>query len=768
MFRPPALRLTSGHPRLWIKPDQLPAFRQAARSYRRAWRDGLLADLEPHLAAPATVRALATHSPDHVALALGQAWQLTGDRRYAVAARWLLEGLWTYPTGVRHDYDVWGVTAEAAALAYDWLHDYWTAEHELPAVADVVHFTARQALDHFLHLYILDDWHNYALGLQAGALAGALALGDDHPQLPARRLLQTLHQLHFTGYRFQHTRMQDLDRVAATRMCLQDHFIARGGAGFYGHQEATGGYHLVDSYEFIKMACLWSSALRGSAPVWPELDRIGIAHLSFLRPDLKNLVWGDSSAAATHRTRLGVMLMHLNVRRPPAAAPQPAFEAYVRALVRPQHLSRLVHGLMCAPPELAQAPAKVTALDRGALAALPASAWLDPLAVLRSGWRADDTLVSFRVGRHGGGHNHFDHNSFTIFRGGPLAVDSGWVDYADRSRIEYSIRTLAHNAILVRDPREKFWHGRHAAPTQNDGGQRLTTNSYNPPNPHTGTPHAVLTEDRRRRLHDEFDMGELLAHRFESDFDYVAGDATRAYTYPWSGQGTNPARRVEECVRQLVFLKPDLIVVFDRIEQSRADLQATWLLHTLNEPVGYSARGRPRRPGRGVHTLPNCRCLEAVAGRGRLTVWPLGLGEQTVRVIGGRGYETWIEHPAPPDPAAGKNFTPPRSQAESGRWRIELQALPNRSGPQPARVYFLTVLHAGLHSDPPARERYQLSVSATTATVTLSVIEKTGNAAAAECARLQFHKQGRVQVQVHLKGTSKKIAVPAPGKVPRA
>ena len=79
---------------------------------------------------------------------------------------------------------------------------------------------------------------------------------------------------------------------------------------------------------------------------------------------------------------------------------------------------------------------------------------------MRSGWDEDATMLTFRCGRHGGWHNHLDHGSFTLFRGGPLAIDSGGGHYHVPHRPHYATRTLAHNCILVRDDREPHWLGR--------------------------------------------------------------------------------------------------------------------------------------------------------------------------------------------------------------------------------------------------------------------------------------------------------------------
>ncbi|MFH1709296.1 MAG: heparinase II/III family protein [Planctomycetota bacterium] len=321
----------------------------------------------------------------------------------------------------------------------------------------------------------------------------------------------------------------------------------------------------------------------------------------------------------------------------------------------------------------------------------PLAAYVGPLVCMRSGWGPDAAMVTFRCGRHGGWHNHLDHNSFAVFCGAPpLAIDSGGGHYDTPHRPNYGSRTITHNTILVRDPAEKFWPGRYGDPTTNDGGQRLVTFSYDPPNETTGRPHAPLTAGRQQTLADEFNMGRTLAFETTPALDYVAGDATAAYTYPWSGIGTNPSRRVEEAVRQIVFLKSGLIVIFDRVEATRARFPKTWLLHSIGAPAWTSA-GRRRKLKPGVTACPAHGPFEIEHGRGRLTVWPLLPGKRRVRAVGGKGFECWVEGAPGSDSSGGRNYPPTNAGTESGAWRLEI------SPAQPTvRDIFLTVLRAGL------------------------------------------------------------------------
>ncbi|MBE7463779.1 MAG: heparinase II/III family protein [Planctomycetes bacterium] len=747
-------QLHSGHPRLHLAPGQLPAYRKLSLGPRRAYREKLLQQLEPCLKSVAALRANTGRGYDHLALALGQAWRLTGDARYGRAARWLLESLefcaHERPTG----YDTWGVVAECAAYLYDWLHDYWKREGLLEVAARAALHCAREAFEHATQLYIVDDWHNYSLGLQSGALAGALAVGREFPKLEDGSLLRKMHALHFTGLVSDELFLQDAYRLPRHTRCLQAALRGGNGAGFAAHLEATGAYHTVDGYELIKMASLWTHAQRGGKLVWPEVQAVGRAVLSFMRPDQTNLNIGDSRPnPLANDPRIANILLHIQAR-----TPDPAFAAYLRAEGHRAEQPFPNHLLLRAQRGAEPSAAERERFDRRALAAWPLASKIDPIVTLRSGWGANDTFVAFRCGRHGGWHNHLDHNAFTIFRGGALAIDSGGIHYGSPHRPEYSMRTLAHNAILVRDPDEGDWIGKLGQPTANDGGQRLVVNAYAPPNDFTGKPHAVMSEDRRKRFRDEFDMGEYLAFEPGARFDYVAGDATRAYTYPWSGLGDNHCRRVEEAVRQLVFLKPDLIVVFDRVEATRARFEKTWLLHTMEAPVAL-VRGKRRKAARGIRPLPASGPFEAEHARGRLTVWPLLPAARKARTIGGKGFECWVEHAAG---GGSKNFPAPAHQSETGAWRIEIA--PRKPS---ARDCFLTVLHAGLKRETPARERFRCAARTDGAYAAVT-IESLTRGTWREYAVVRFRTAGPVEVDVVCRGERAKHAAPAPRRVPQA
>jgi heparinase II/III-like protein len=252
------------------------------------------------------------------------------------------------------------------------------------------------------------------------------------------------------------------------------------------------------------------------------------------------------------------------------------------------------------------------------------------LVLARTGWAWDgpsapDTWLAFSNGDYYGDHDHYDVNSFQIYRKGELAIDSGrydddWDFFDQPEKIKqsqffnYYQRTIAHNTLLVDDPGEVFERG-----ILNDGGQRhiLWKGPYRdvPEDYDQGT----FPSDEGRGTSDwatnpgRWERGDITAYQATRDFVYVRGDGTKAYS----------ARKLSSFVRELLFLSPRLVVVFDRVVSTRADFKKTWLLHTVDEPQ-VAADGS---------------WFEVTEGKGRLVGIPLWPRPARLRKIGGPGQE---------------------------------------------------------------------------------------------------------------------------------
>ena len=741
----PKFALVTGHPRLWLRPSDLSRFKRDSLHARKPIRQKLLKRLEPTVA-DVNSDVYMKGNPQHIALALGEAWRMTGDEKYARTAWTMLESL-EFHAGANASYSAWGLAAEAAAIAYDWLHDYWKKTGREQDVAQMALLLGRRALQDLLRRFIVDDWHNFGLALQSGVLAVALAIGHDHPQLEDGSLLKTMGQIHHTGYAYEGLRIQDMHFTPRTTMNLSAALASRDFAGSDCLNEAVGGYHVIDSRAILNMAELWTRAQaeKSGEIVWPELRRAGHALLHTLRPDGNSVMFGDSTPVPFNwRTADVLTLLH-------ARAAEPVFAERLRAFDMVKNHPFPIFQMLYATPEMLKGgKSKHTA------APLPTSAQAGRLTLMRSGWKPTDTFLSFSCGDFGGWHNHHDWNTFTIFRGGELAIDPAGTYYAGTHRQEWHMRTAAHNGILVRDPKEKSWKGRKGTSVPNDGGHRFVSLTYSPPHTRTGAPNAVLTTERRARFHDEFSMGKIIVFEPGDSFDYVAGDATRAYTYPWSGLGDNPSRRVEEAVRQIVFLKPDWIVIFDRVESTRPEFIKQWLMHTM-QPASWQVRKARKRAAPGIVALPENGPFTFEQDAGRMTVWPLLPAARSVRSVGGPGYECWIDG-AGAD-GKGRNFPPEDAAQRPTHYRFDVT--PKLPG---TRHCFLTVIHAGLKKDKPAQHGYACKVIAHDGFSDCRIARANGD----EWASIKFRDAGPVEVEVNIPGECAYHRNTAPEHVPNA
>ena len=138
----------------------------------------------------------------------------------------------------------------------------------------------------------------------------------------------------------------------------------------------------------------------------------------------------------------------------------------------------------------------------------------------------ESVSVGMRSGAYYAGHQHDDNNGFVIHAyGDKLAIDGGYYDWYGSPHFKaYSIKTLAHNTLLVNDQCQK-----------------------------RGTD------------------GRIVAHFESPGFGYAVGDAA---TNPKVYEG-----QLKRFDRRLLFLKPAFVIVHDLVEAADGPAKLDWLLH---------------------------------------------------------------------------------------------------------------------------------------------------------------------------------------------
>lgn len=277
----------------------------------------------------------------------------------------------------------------------------------------------------------------------------------------------------------------------------------------------------------------------------------------------------------------------------------------------------------------------------------------------RSSWQEDATYFFFKATDRFTAHQHLDAGHFDIFRMAELAGDGGhYDDFGSRHDVNYHLRTIAHSTLLVSDPQEKWPAIRAGKVTGNDGGQHHNWRHHN------GALSDVEDWKRQRQLHDVVDM---LAFEDTGDYVYAAADLTQTYS----------PGKLKRFTRQVVFVRPATIVIFDQVEATRAELQKTWLLQAM------------RIPGQ------NGRHLVIESGKARLFVQSLLPETNNVRLVSGPELYSY----------GGETYAPKRKIGDAPECRIEISP-----GLAAASDFFLTVLttaDATVQSIPEATVRTQ-------------------------------------------------------------
>ncbi len=250
------------------------------------------------------------------------------------------------------------------------------------------------------------------------------------------------------------------------------------------------------------------------------------------------------------------------------------------------------------------------------------------LAFMRSGYTPQSTFALFRSGSKSINHQHYDENSFVIYRNGFLALDTGNRMMA-LHHVTYYPQTVAHNAVLIDMPDEPMPpHWEHWTAEERplvadgrtyycDGGQNSRTD------------------------------GVCRIFNTCADYTWVSGDATRCYA----------AQKCELAQREFVFIPPSVFVICDRVRATRPEYRRRWLLHTQNEPYkigdGYAADN----------------------GTGGKLFWQTLLPRSPkLEIIGGDDREFFTNGRNFPLDSGAKAFDNPNFY---GRWRYEMTAAPD-------------------------------------------------------------------------------------------
>ncbi|HBA84708.1 MAG TPA: hypothetical protein DCZ95_11495 [Verrucomicrobia bacterium] len=304
------------------------------------------------------------------------------------------------------------------------------------------------------------------------------------------------------------------------------------------------------------------------------------------------------------------------------------------------------------------------------------------LVMARSGWPtggADTdrsaTYLLFQSGDWFAYHQHYEQNSITLRKYGDLLVDSGVYggDGLSQHDVNYYIRTIAHNTLVVYNPSESFEDAREYA-FSNDGGQRTLR-------PVSRSPWSLGYYNDNKKY---YDMADMSAFEDHSDYTYMLGDATKAYNNPTYNQALDTIRtgntaKVSRFHRECVYLRPtstlggsnseEFVLLYDRVGVTATHFSGAntkLMFHVLNEP-SIAGIGSNISDGETLYTNPPL--MTAISETGKLFMSVLAPDRFNVRKVGGFGQKAfWV---------FGQSFTNGCSNdwepTPYGEWRMELE-----------------------------------------------------------------------------------------------
>jgi len=402
------------------------------------------------------------------------------------------------------------------------------------------------------------------------------------------------------------------------------------------------------------------------------INRVGLWHLYATRPDDRIEGFGDEGSRVDLKdeTRRVIDLIA-------QATGNPIFSQYSRYLELLHKNESYYRGYrwgmqLFNDPNLFSVPQ--IHRDLSNFSALPKSEWFGKNAFnqffVRSGWSDKDTFISYRAGNTLTHHGHYDAGHFTIFKGAPLAINSSvYSGFTGENRLNYSIRTIAKNSLLILKPGEKVKPNRFFKQNVSDGGQRIVL-------PTGSTIDNVSHWKANLNNGKHYEGGRILSYEsVEDEYVYIESDLTAAYNnteYDDSGDGG----KVESVKRSLVYLPgEDQLIVYDKVKSTNDHYVKKWLLHSVNEPVFPNKKLLKGREHNGIYeTQAKQGFLKN--GDNYLEVQSLLPEKSVFRIVGGPDYQFYVETDGDDSDLDGVNFSADgidKPWFDVGYWRLELQ-----------------------------------------------------------------------------------------------
>ena len=316
-------------------------------------------------------------------------------------------------------------------------------------------------------------------------------------------------------------------------------------------------------------------------------------------------------------------------------------------------------------------------------------------AYIRSGWGKNDTFISFKAGHSFSHHGHYDAGHFTLFKTAPLAVNSSsYNGVFTENRLNYSIRTIAKNSLLIIKPDEQIQPNHFFKENINAGGQRITQ-----PTGNSLLSIAHWLEQYKQNSH--LEGAELLHYKYMPEqYTFISTDLTPAYNNTQYDEN-NSKGKVSKVIRNLLYLtQNDQLIIYDHIKTTNANYKKKWLLHTINRPIIDNLNVLKGELDNGI-SQSHSSTASIINSNAQMQLTKLLPKKAIMKLIGGKDYQYYIETDGNDSIINGKNFNQgviEKKWFDNSLWRIEIS-------PEKAALEddFIIVLSPNMNKNHPVR-----------------------------------------------------------------
>ena len=288
------------------------------------------------------------------------------------------------------------------------------------------------------------------------------------------------------------------------------------------------------------------------------------------------------------------------------------------------------------------------------------------LSFIRENWLSDGTFMNFKAGDVFTHHAHYDAGHFTLFKGKPLIVNSSvYGGYFDENRLNYSLRTIAKNSLIIQKTNELVKPNRFFTENVAAGGQRVVLP--------TGSAIQSVSQWYKKRINSPVLIGgNILDSSYEKSYSFIKADLTKAYNSTWYDEN-DEGGKVSKVERSFLYLREeDTLFISDYIKTTNATFNVKSILHMVNKPQVDNLKVLVGDSGNGILTSESTS-FKVENSEGKLIGQVFNANQ--LRVIGGEDYKFYVESDGDDTTFNGQNYSEGVSDKlyqKAASWRLEL------------------------------------------------------------------------------------------------